>query len=169
MSNFASGVLIIIFRPYKIDDYVEAGGTAGTVEAVHVFTTIFRSPANKTVIVPNSQIMDGTITNYSTKSQRRVDFGVGVGYEDDLDKVKSVLTDILDSDDRVLKDPPPTIAIMELADSSINFVVRPWVNAGDYWPLYFDLNERVKKRFDEEGINIPFPQRDVHVYQHKTD
>lgn len=169
LSNFASGVLIIIFRPYKIGDYIEAGGTAGTVEAVQIFTTVLKSPDNKTVIIPNSQIMNGTITNYSTKAQRRVDLVAGVGYDDDLDKAKRVLTDILDNDKRVLKDPAPTIAVSELADSSVNFVVRPWVNADDYWPLYFDLNERIKKRFDEEGISIPFPQRDVHVYEHKSE
>jgi small conductance mechanosensitive channel len=168
LSNFASGMLIIIFRPYKVGDYIEAGGTAGTVEEVQIFTTVLRSPDNKTIIVPNAQIMGGTITNYSAKPQRRVDLVASVGYNDNLDKVKQVLIDILAKDERVLKDPAPTIAIMELADSSINFVVRPWVNASDYWPLYFDLNERIKKRFDEEGISIPFPQRDVHVYEHKS-
>jgi len=112
--------------------------------------------------------MSGTITNYSKKPERRVNLSASVGYNDDLDKVKQVLTDILAKDERVLEEPAPTIAIMELADSSINFVVRPWVKSADYWPLYFDLNERIKKRFDEEGISIPFPQRDVHVYEHKS-
>ncbi len=168
LSNFASGILIIIFRPYKVGDYIEAGGTAGTVEEVQVFTTVLKSPGNQAIFVPNTQIMSGTITNYSTKPQRRVNLSASVGYNDDLDKVKQVLTDILAKDERVLEEPAPTIAIMELADSSINFVVRPWVKSADYWPLYFDLNERIKKRFDEEGISIPFPQRDVHVYEHKS-
>lgn len=167
LSNFASGVLIIMFRPYKVGDYIEAGGTAGTVQEVQIFTTVLNSPDNKTIIVPNTQIMSSTITNYSTKPQRRVDLIASVGYNDDLNKVKQVLTDILTKDERVLKDPAPTIAIMELADSSINFVVRPWVKTDDYWPFYFDIYERIKKRFDEEGISIPFPQRDVHVYEHK--
>ncbi len=168
LSNFASGILIITLRPYKVGDYIEAGGTAGTVEEVQIFQTVLKSPGNQVIIVPNTQIMSGAITNYSTKPQRRVNLTASVGYNDDLDKVKQVLTDILAKDERVLEEPAPTIAIMELADSSINFVVRPWVKSADYWPLYFDLNERIKKRFDEEVISIPFPQRDVHVYEHKS-
>ncbi len=168
LSNFASRILIIMLRPHKVADSIEAGGTAGTVEEVQIFQTVLKSPDNRAIFVPNTQIMSGTITNYSRKSERRVNLTASVGYNDDLDKVKQVLTDILAKDDRVLEEPAPTIAIMELADSSINFVVRPWVKSADYWPLYFDLNERIKKRFDEEGISIPFPQRDVHVYEHKS-
>ena len=166
LSNFAAGVLIVAFRPYKVGDYVEAGGVAGTVEEVQIFTTVLKSPDNKQIIVPNSQIMAAEIVNYSAKDTRRIDLVAGCGYDDDLDKVHRVLTEIVNGDDRVLQDPAPTIAVSELADSSVNFVVRPWVNSADYWGVYFDLTEQIKKRFDQEGIAIPFPQRDVHVYQH---
>jgi len=166
LSNFAAGVLIVGFRPYRVGDYVEAGGVAGTVEEVQIFTTVLKSPDNKKIIVPNSQIMAGEIVNYSAHDTRRVDLVAGCGYSDDLDKVRQVLTQIVEADDRCLKDPAPTIATVELGDSSVNFVVRPWVKSGDYWGVYFDLTEQIKKRFDEEGISIPFPQRDVHVYQH---
>jgi len=168
LANFASGVLLIIFRPYKVGDFVEAGGVSGTVEGVQVFSTIFKTGDNKRVIVPNAEITAGVITNYSANDTRRVDLVAGVGYDDDLDKVKQVLDDILSKDARILADPAPTIAVHELADSSVNLVVRPWVNTADYWDVYFDLTEQIKKRFDGEGISIPFPQRDVHVYQHST-
>lgn len=166
LSNFAAGVLIVAFRPYKVGDYIEGGGVSGTVEEVQIFTTVLKSPDNKKIIVPNSQIMAGEIVNYSAKDTRRVDLVAGCGYDDDLDKVNRVLNAILNSDDRILNDPAPTIAVSELADSSVNFVVRPWVKSGDYWGVYFDLTEQIKKRFDQEGIAIPYPQRDVHVYQH---
>ena len=168
LANFASGVLIIVFRPYKVGDFVEAGGVSGTVEGVQVFSTIFKTGDNKKVIVPNSEVTAGVITNYSANETRRVDLVAGVGYEDDLDKVKQVLEDIVSKDDRILADPAPKIAVHELADSSVNLVVRPWVKTSDYWGVYFDLTEQIKKRFDSEGISIPFPQRDVHVYQHST-
>jgi len=168
LANFAAGVLIIIFRPYKVGDYIEGGGVAGTVEEVQIFTTVLKTPDNKTVIVPNGHIMAGTITNYSARAERRIELVVGVGYDADLDKTRQVLTEILNQDERILPDPAPVIGVSELAESSVNFVVRPWVKTADYWPVFFDLNERVKKRFDAEGINIPFPQRDVHLYEHKT-
>ena len=166
LSNFASGVMIVLFRPYRVGDYIEGGGVSGSVEEVQIFTTVLKTPDNKKVIVPNSQIMAGEITNYSANPTRRIDLVAGCGYNDDLDKVRGVLEGIVAANDRVLEDPAPTIAISELADSSVNFVVRPWVNAADYWSVYFDLTEQIKKRFDAEGISIPFPQRDVHVYQH---
>ena len=156
----------MIFRPFRVDDFVESGGVSGTVEEVQIFTTVMKSPDNKKIIVPNSQIMAGEIVNYSAKDTRRIDLVAGCGYGDDLDKVSRVLNDIVDSDERILKDPAPTIAVSELGDSSVNFVVRPWVNSADYWGVYFDLTEQIKKRFDQEGIAIPYPQRDVHVYQH---
>jgi small conductance mechanosensitive channel len=168
LANFAAGVLIVGFRPYKVGDFIEAGGVSGTVEEVQIFTTVLKSPDNKTIIVPNSQVMAGEIVNYSTKDTRRVDLVAGCGYDDDLDKVTRVLQDIVNGDERVLKDPAPTIAVSELADSSVNFVVRPWVKSADYWGVYFDLTETIKKRFDQEGIAIPYPQRDVHVYQHAS-
>ncbi|MGD8511998.1 MAG: mechanosensitive ion channel [Gammaproteobacteria bacterium] len=165
LANFAAGVLIIIFRPFKSGDFVEAGGVAGVVENIQIFTTTMRTGDNKTIIIPNGQITSGTIVNYSTKDTRRVDMVIGVGYGDDLDKVRRVLEEILKEDERVLEDPAPTIGVLELADSSVNFAVRPWVKSADYWPVYFALHEKVKKRFDKEGISIPFPQQDVHIHQ----
>jgi small conductance mechanosensitive channel len=168
LSNFASGVLIVLFRPYKVGDYVEAGGVGGTVMEVQILTTVFKTPDNKRVIVPNSQVMNSVITNFSANDTRRVDMLIGVSYGDDLDKVRAVLTELLNAEQRVLRDPPYTIAVSALADSSVNFVVRPWVKTEDYWGVMFDLTEAIKKRFDQEGISIPFPQRDVHVYQAST-
>jgi small conductance mechanosensitive channel len=168
LSNFAAGVLLIIFRPFKVGDYVECGGTAGAVEEIQIFTTQLNSPDNKKIIVPNAKVLGDTITNYSAKETRRVDLVIGVGYNDDLQKVESVLQDVVSKNERVLKDPAPTIAVMELADSSVNFAVRPWVKTGDYWGVYFDLTKNIKLRFDAEGIAIPFPQRDVHLYQEKS-
>jgi small conductance mechanosensitive channel len=168
LSNFAAGVMIVAFRPYRVGDYIEAGGVAGSVEEVQIFTTVLKSPDNKKIIVPNSQIMAGTIINYSANDTRRLDIVAGCGYDDDLDKVRQVLEDIIAADERVLQDPAPAVAISELGESSVNFVVRPWVKTADYWAVYFDLTEQIKKRFDQEGISIPFPQRDVHVYQHSA-
>ncbi|MDH3509986.1 MAG: mechanosensitive ion channel [Gammaproteobacteria bacterium] len=168
LSNFAAGVMIVAFRPYRVGDYIEAGGVAGTVVEVQIFTTVLKSPDNKKIIVPNAQIMAGTIVNISANPTRRVDLVAGCGYNDDLDKVRQVLEAIVSADDRVLADPAPTIAVAELGDSSVNFVVRPWVNAADYWPTHFDMTEAIKRRFDEEGISIPYPQRDVHIYQHSA-
>jgi len=165
LANFAAGVLMIIFKPFKVGDFVDAGGTMGTVEDIQIFTTQMKTPDNKTIIIPNASITSGAITNFSSKPTRRVDMTFGVSYTDDTDKVKRVIQEVLDADERILKDPTPTIGLVELADSSVNFAVRPWVNAGDYWGVFFDINEKMKKRFDAEGISIPFPQRDVHMYQ----
>jgi len=164
LSNFAAGVLVIIFRPYKVGDYIEAAGVAGTVDEVQIFNTVMNTPDNKRIIVPNSQITGGIITNYSAHETRRVDFTFGIGYADDIDKAKSIIEEVLTGDERVLEDPAPQIVVAELADSSVNIVARPWAKAADYWGLKFDVTETVKKRFDAEGISIPFPQRDVHVY-----
>jgi len=163
LGNFAAGVMLILFRPFKAGDFVEAGGVAGVVEEVLIFSTKMRSGDNKEIIVPNGQIIGSTITNYSAKETRRVDLVIGVGYGDDLKKVRSVLEQILAEDSRVLQDPAPTIGVLELGESSVNFAVRPWVKSGDYWPVLFALQENIKIRFDAEGISIPFPQRDVHV------
>jgi len=165
LSNFASGVMLIIFRPFKAGDYVEAGGSSGSVEAIQIFNTIMKTPDNKKVIIPNSQITGGSITNYSAMDTRRVDMVFGIGYDDDIKKAKETLEHIVKDDPRVLKDPAPTIALSELADSSVNFIVRPWVKTSDYWGVYFDLIEKVKLTFDEKGISIPFPQTDVHLFQ----
>ncbi|MDJ0904495.1 MAG: mechanosensitive ion channel [Woeseiaceae bacterium] len=166
LSNFASGVLIIVFRPYKVGDFIEGAGISGGVVDVQILTTVLKTGDNKQIIVPNSQIMGGIITNYSANETRRVDMVVGVSYEDDLDKVRSTIEELIAADDRILDDPATTIAVSELADSSVNFVVRPWVRTADYWGVKFDLTEAIKKRFDQDGISFPFPQRDVHLYKH---
>ncbi|MGW8183330.1 MAG: mechanosensitive ion channel family protein [Burkholderiales bacterium] len=165
LANFAAGVLMIIFKPFKVGDYIEGGGTAGTVEEISIFTTVLKSPDNRKIIVPNAKMTGDNIVNYSAKEQRRIDIVAGVSYGDDLDKVRKVLEQILAEDARILKDPAPTIGVLALADSSINFAVRPWVKTGNYWSVYFDTHEKIKKRFDAEGISIPFPQRDVHLYK----
>ena len=165
LSNFAAGVLIIIFKPFKIGDFVEMAGTAGVVENIMIFTTEMKTGDNKKIIVPNSSVLGGVITNYSAKDTRRVDLVMGIGYDDDISKAKQVLEEIVNADERILKDPAPLVAVSELADSSVNFAVRPWVKSADYWAVYFALNETVKKRFDEEGISIPYPQQDVHLHK----
>jgi small conductance mechanosensitive channel len=169
LSNFAAGVLIVLFRPYKVGDWIEAAGISGSVEEVQILTTILKTGDNKQVIVPNSQIMDSIITNYSANDRRRVDMVIGVSYDDDLDKVRSTLEELVAADERILDDPACTIAVSELADSSVNFVVRPWVSTSDYWGVKFDLTEAIKKRFDKDGISFPFPQQDVHLYQASSD
>jgi small conductance mechanosensitive channel len=163
LANFAAGVLMIIFRPFKAGDYVDAGGAMGTVQQVQIFNTIMHTPDNRRVIVPNALITAGTITNFSANDTRRVDLVVGVSYDDDLRKAKQILEDIVTRDPRVLKEPAPVVAVSELGDSSVNIVVRPWVNAADYWGVYFGLTEQFKLQLDENGITIPYPQRDVHV------
>ena len=164
LSNFAAGVLIVVFRPYRVGDWVEAAGISGSVEQVQILTTILKTGDNKKIIVPNSQIMSGIITNYSANHTRRVDMTVGVSYDDDLDKVRATIEELVDADERILGDPACTIAVSELDDSSVNFVIRPWVKTSDYWGVMFDLTEAIKKRFDKEGISFPFPQQDVHLY-----
>jgi small conductance mechanosensitive channel len=165
LANFASGVLMIIFKPFKGGDYIDAGGAAGFVDEISIFTTTIRTLDNKKIIVPNSKIMGDIIINYTARETRRVDLTAGVSYGDDIDKVKGILTGILEEDDRILDDPAPFVGLSEMAESSVNFTVRGWVRTEDYWDVYFDTNERIKKTFDSEGITIPFPQRDVHMYQ----
>lgn len=163
LANFASGVLLILFRPFKIGDFVEAGGAAGVVKEISIFSTILSTPDNKTIIISNSGIMGGNITNYSTLPERRVDFTVGVGYGADLDKVRQELKNIAEEDQRVIQDKGITIGLAELGDSSVNFAFRIWTRTEDYWNVFFDTNEKIKKRFDSAGIEIPFPQMDVHI------
>jgi small conductance mechanosensitive channel len=165
LSNFASGVLLIIFKPFKAGDYIKAGGEAGTVVEVSLLTTELKTPDNVKVILPNSSVFDGSITNVSAHDTRRIDMTVGVGYGDDLNKAKQIIEDLLAADERVLKDPAPQVAVANLGDSSVDFVVRPWVNAADYWAVKFDFTKAVKEKFDAEGVSIPFPQRDIHVFQ----
>ena len=167
LSNFAAGILIVIYRPYKVGDYIEAGNYAGTVKDIQIFSTVLKTPDNKIVVVPNGSIMKGSIVNYSDQDTRHIDLIIGCSYEDDIDKVRSVLEDIIKKEKRVLKDPKPQIAVTELADSSVNFIFRPWVKRTDYLPVYYSLLEEVKKRFDKEGISIPYPQSDVHIHNHK--
>lgn len=164
LSNFASGVMLIIFKPIKVGDYIEAAGVSGSVEEIGIFVTTLTTPDNKVIYVPNSQMGGGIITNYSIKDTRRVDMEFGIGYSDDIDKARSVILEILSSDSRILKDPVPGVFVGTLADSSVNFKVRPWVNAADYWGVYFDFTENIKKKFDANNISIPFPQTDVHVH-----
>jgi len=168
LGNFAAGVMLIIFRPFKAGDFVEAGGVSGVVEDVQVFATIVRTPDNKEITVPNGSITGGSIVNYSAKPTRRVDMVFGIGYDDDIKQAKDLLHEIIASDSRILADPAPQIALSELADSSVNFVVRPWVNSADYWPVLFDTTEKVKLEFDKANISIPYPQTDVHVHQIKA-
>jgi small conductance mechanosensitive channel len=169
LANFAAGVLMLLFRPFKVDDYIEGGGTAGTVKEIQIFNTILVSPDNKTIIVPNSSMTGNNIVNYARQGTRRVDMVFGIAYDSDIDAAKRILWDILENDSRVLPEPEPKVAVLELADSSVNVACRPWVNAADYWDFYFDMMETVKKRFDNGGITIPFPQRDVHVYGSRAE
>tara|TARA_R110000868_G_scaffold319958_4_gene580940 strand:- start:1872 stop:2696 length:825 start_codon:yes stop_codon:yes gene_type:complete len=167
LQNFAAGVMLLVFRPFKAGDFIEAGGTAGTVKSISIFTTIMTTPDNKEIIVPNGKIYGDNITNFSAKPTRRVDMVVGISYDSDLKKAKAILLEMVAADERILKDPEPKVAVSELADSSVNFVVRPWVASADFWPVKFDFTEAVKLRFDAEGITIPYPQMDVHL--HKTE
>ncbi|AMV71979.1 mechanosensitive ion channel [Desulfuromonas carbonis] len=164
LSNFAAGVMILLFHPFRVGDVIEGAGVIGAVEELHIFTTQLKTGDNKTVFIPNGKLMGDNIVNYSKKGTRRLDLVIGVGYRDDLRRVKEVLQALLKEDPRVLADPAPTVAVLELGASSVNFAVRPWVAVDDYWDLHFDTLERIKLRFDAEGISIPFPQRDVHLF-----
>lgn len=164
LSNFASGAMIVALRPFKVGDFIEAAGIAGVVEGIQIFSTQLRTGDNKAVIVPNAAITGGAITNYSTKDTRRIDMLFGIGYDDDLKKAKQILLALAAQDARILADPEPIVAVSELADSSVNFVVRPWVKTEDYWSVCFDFTEAVKLAFDAEGITIPYPQQDLHIH-----
>ena len=165
LANFAGGVLILLFKPFKVGDVIETQGFTAKVHEIQIFNTILKTADNKTVIVPNGPVSNGSIVNYSTEAQRRVDFTFGIGYEDDIAKAKSVLTKLFTEDSRVLQEPEPFVALGELADSSVNFTVRAWVNATDYWGLHFDMYEKVKLAFDANQISIPYPQQDIHLHQ----
>ncbi|ABA89708.1 mechanosensitive ion channel family protein [Syntrophotalea carbinolica DSM 2380] len=163
LSNFAAGIMMIVLRPFKAGDFIEGGGIAGTVELIHIFSTRLKTPDNRTVIVPNAKLLGDNIINYTERGTRRMDLVIGVSYEDDIRQVKQTLLDIIAEDKRFLTDPAPVVALHEFADSSLNFVMRPWISVKNYWPTYFDTMEKIKLRFDEAGICIPFPQRDVHL------
>jgi small conductance mechanosensitive channel len=164
LANFAGGVLILLFKPFKVGDFINAAGHAGSVESIQVFNTVLKTPDNITIIIPNGAVSSGSITNYTTEPERRVDFVFGIGYSDDIDKAKKLLEDVILGDERVLDNPGNLVAVSELADSSVNFTVRAWVKGSDYWGLYFDMFEKVKKTFDANNISIPFPQTDVHLH-----
>jgi len=167
LSNFAGGVLILLFKPFKVGDFIDAAGFMGTVNEIQIFNTILKTPDNKTIIIPNGVLSNGSVTNYSTEENRRVDWVFGIGYSDDLKKAKEIIGGILKGDGRVLADPEPLIVVSELGDSSVNITARAWCNKADYWGLFFETQERVKLEFDAKGVSIPFPQRDVHVYNHQ--
>lgn len=169
LSNFAAGVMLIVFKPFKKGDFVDAGGAMGTVDSISIFTTVMTTPDNKEIVIPNGSIIGGNITNFSARPTRRVDMVFGISYGDDIRKAKAILESIIAADSRVLPEPAPVITVGELADSSVNFLVRPWVNASDYWGVMWDTTEAVKLRFDEEGISIPFPQMDVHFKSENRD
>ncbi len=165
LSNFAAGVMIIIFRPFSTGDYITAGGTSGTVDEIGLFATLMHTGDNKRIIVPNNAIISGNIINTSTYSTRRLDLIFGIGYDDDIGQARDIIMKILNADERILKDPAAAVTVGELAESSINLKVRPWVNADDYWALRADLLEGIKASFDEAGISIPYPQQDVHLHE----
>ena len=164
LQNFAGGVMILLFKPFKVGDTIEAQGQSGTVREIQIFNTILATPDNKIIIIPNGGLSTGLMKNYSREATRRVDWEFGIAYGDDYSKAKAVIARLLDADGRVLKDPAYFIALTSLGESSVNIVVRAWVNAGDYWGVYFDMNEKVYKTFAEENLNIPFPQLDVHLH-----
>jgi small conductance mechanosensitive channel len=164
LQNFAGGVMLLVFKPFKTGDYITAQGHSGTVNEIQIFNTILKTPDNKTIIIPNGGLSTGSMINYSAEATRRVDWTIGIGYGDDADKAQAVIRKMMEDDDRILKDPAPFVEVSELADSSVNFAARAWVNAGDYWGVYFDMNKNVYKTFAKEGLNIPFPQMDVHVH-----
>lgn len=164
LQNFAGGVMILIFKPFKVGDYIDAQGHSGTVREIQIFNTILKTPDNKTIIIPNGGLSNSSMTNYSTEEKRRVDWTFGIGYGDDVDKAKAVIKRLANEDHRILNDPEVFIAVSELGNSSVNFAVRAWVNAADYWDVLFSMNEKIYHSFASEGLNIPFPQMDVHVH-----
>jgi len=164
LANFAGGVIILIFKPFKVGDFLDAQGYMGTVHEITIFTTILKTPDNKTVIIPNGALSNGSMVNFTTEPTRRVDMVFGIGYGDSIEKAKQVLKKLVDSDPRIQQEPAPQIVVGELGDNSVNFNVRVWCDSVNYWGIYFDTHEKVKLAFDEAGISIPFPQRDVHLY-----
>ncbi|MDE0470332.1 MAG: mechanosensitive ion channel, partial [Ekhidna sp.] len=165
LQNFVGGVLILLLKPFKVGDWIDTGSYTGTVNQIQIFNTILKSPDNKTIIIPNGGLANSSLVNYSAEPRRRVDFTFGVGYGDNTSKTREALMELIKADERILKDPEPFIGLSELGDSSVNFVVRVWVEAQHYWGVFFDMNENVYNKFNEVGLNIPFPQMDVHVHQ----
>ena len=166
LANFAGGVLILLFKPFKVGDFIDAQGFMGTVNAIQVFNTILKTPDNKTIFIPNGNLSNGSLINFSAEETRRVDFVFGIGYGDDLIKAKNILNDLIKKETRILENPESIVVVSELGDNSVNLTMRAWVKASDYWGVYFDMQEHVKLTFDAQNISIPFPQRDVHMYNH---
>jgi small conductance mechanosensitive channel len=167
LQNFAGGVMLLILKPFKVGDYIEAQNYAGTVQEFQIFHTILHTPDKKTIIIPNGPLSNGSAVNFSTSPLRRVDWTFGISYSDNIDKAKQLIMDLLQRDQRILQDPAPFTGVISLGDSSVNIVTRAWVNSADYWNVFFEINELVKKTFDAQGVSIPFPQRDVHIFQAK--
>lgn len=165
LASFAAGVMLIIFRPFKLGDFIEAGGVAGVVEDIRIFHTMLRTGDNREITLPNAQVYGGTITNYTARETRRIDLVIGVGYDDDIKQVRDLINQVLGADETVLKDPAPTVMLLELGASSIDFAVRPWVKSGDYWTTRAALLEAIKASFDKAGVSIPYPQQDIHLFQ----
>jgi small conductance mechanosensitive channel len=165
LSSFAAGVMLIIFRPFKLGDFVEAGGVSGVVEEIRIFHTVLKTGDNREITMPNAQIYSGTIINYSARDTRRIDLVIGIGYGDDIKKARDVINEVLAADDTILKDPSPTVMLLELGASSVDFAVRPWVRTADYWTTRASVLEEIKNRFDSEGISIPYPQQDIHLFK----
>lgn len=164
LQNFAGGVIILVFKPFKVGDFIEAQGYSGTVKEIQIFTTILTTGDNKTIIIPNGGLSTGSLTNYSTQATRRVDFTFGIGYNDDIDKAYAAIKAVIDRNDKIKKDPAPFMAVSNLGASSVDIVCRLWVDSADYWTVYFYMNENVKKEFDAQNISIPYPQQDIHIY-----
>lgn len=167
MQNFAGGVMLLIFKPIKVGDYIEAQGHAGTVKEIQIFNTILNTPDKKTIIIPNGGLSTGSMINYSTEPVRRLDWTFGISYNDSIDKAREIIMEILNAEERIHQDPAPFVGLVNLGDKSVDLVTRVWVDAANYWPLFFEINEKVKKAFDAKGISIPFPQHDVHIHQAK--
>jgi small conductance mechanosensitive channel len=167
LANFAGGVLVLLFRPYKVGDVIEAQGYIGSVHSIQIFNTVLKTYDNKTIIIPNGDISNASIVNYSAEPKRLVDISIGIGYEDDIDKARDIVFELISKDNRILQDPAPTVRVKELGDSSVNFTVRMWCESAHYWDIFFDMHEKVKKAFDANGISIPYPQQDVHLYKHE--
>jgi len=167
MQNFAGGVMLLIFKPIKVGDYIEAQGHAGTVKEIQIFNTILNTPDKKTIIIPNGGLSTGSMINYSTEPVRRLDWTFRISYNDSIDKAREIIMEILNAEERIHQDPAPFVGLVNLGDNSVDLVTRVWVDAANYWPLFFEINEKVKKAFDAKGISIPFPQRDVHIHQAK--
>jgi small conductance mechanosensitive channel len=167
LANFAAGFLILIFRPYKTGDYIEGGGEAGAVERLQVFSTILRTPDNKIITIPNANMLSSNIVNYTHAEKRRIDLTVGIGYDDDMEKARGILMNVLQQHPLVLKDPEPHVAVAELGDNSVNLIVRPWVKTEDYWTVHAEITEQIKNQLDKHGFSIPYPQQDVHLYKHE--